>query len=239
MVLPDRVDATKSLIFAVGDIHGDIKALGKLIHKIHTFPMALNDSVVFTGNLIGEGTQSRGVLQYLKGYQKERRGTPQKVIILRGPNEHRMMKSKRGFMTSKEGRLILESYREPLQHEEKTGHRGSLNINRYSKDREWLLQLPAHYSTENLFFSPSGVDPAKELNKQNRGSLTFIKHPFYSSTKEFGKTIVHGNRPSDKVTVSKNRVNLDSSRGANLSCVVFNSKTGEVEEVITVERTKS
>lgn len=68
--------------FAIGDIHGDTAALFKLLSD---FPaLDENDTVVFLGDYIDRGPNSRGVVDYVRNMHTQ---TPAKVVALRGNHE--------------------------------------------------------------------------------------------------------------------------------------------------------
>lgn len=69
--------------FAIGDIHGDLDALEKVFAKLP--PMDKADTVVFLGDYLDRGPQSRQVVEFvMHGVQKK---TPAKVVALRGNHE--------------------------------------------------------------------------------------------------------------------------------------------------------
>src|SRR5689334_21745942 len=68
--------------FAIGDIHGDLDALFKLLA---TFPtLTKDDTVVFVGDYIDRGPKSAQVIDYIR---KMHESTPAKVVALRGNHE--------------------------------------------------------------------------------------------------------------------------------------------------------
>jgi serine/threonine protein phosphatase 1 len=68
--------------FAIGDVHGDLEALLKVLAA---FPeLTKNDTVVFVGDYIDRGPKSAEVVEYLRGLSKQ---TPAKIVCLRGNHE--------------------------------------------------------------------------------------------------------------------------------------------------------
>lgn len=70
----------------VGDIHGNLVALSSLIHQIDSTG-DINE-LVFLGDYINRGPQSRDVIQYLMGLAEQRRAT-----FLRGNHEEQFIRA--------------------------------------------------------------------------------------------------------------------------------------------------
>ena len=68
--------------FAIGDIHGDLDALVKLVGALP--PLDEGDTLVFVGDYLDRGPSSAGVIAYLRALPGS---TPAKVVFLRGNHE--------------------------------------------------------------------------------------------------------------------------------------------------------
>src|SRR6266511_2978584 len=77
-------DATSPLTFAVGDIHGCLDKLQRLLTACEAYAGARPARYVFLGDYIDRGPQSRGVVELLIGRQSARPGT---IVCLRGNHE--------------------------------------------------------------------------------------------------------------------------------------------------------
>ncbi len=69
--------------FAVGDIHGDMVALKKLMGRLPK--LTKDDTVVFVGDYVDRGSDSRRVIDYVRTEYPA--STPAKVVALRGNHE--------------------------------------------------------------------------------------------------------------------------------------------------------
>src|SRR5215471_4375763 len=68
--------------FAIGDIHGDLEALFKILS---CFPsLTKDDTLVFVGDYIDRGPKSRDVVEYIRKLSSQ---TSAKVVCLRGNHE--------------------------------------------------------------------------------------------------------------------------------------------------------
>ncbi len=68
--------------FAIGDIHGDLEALHKLLAGLP--PLDTGDTLVFVGDYLDRGAQSAEVVAFLRALPGQ---TPAKVVWLRGNHE--------------------------------------------------------------------------------------------------------------------------------------------------------
>jgi serine/threonine protein phosphatase 1 len=68
--------------FAIGDIHGDLEALQKLLAGLP--PLNNEDTLVFVGDYIDRGPQSAQVVAFMRALPGQ---TPAKVVLLRGNHE--------------------------------------------------------------------------------------------------------------------------------------------------------
>jgi serine/threonine protein phosphatase 1 len=68
--------------FVVGDIHGDLEALFKVLACLPT--LTKDDTLVFVGDYIDRGPKSAQVVDYVRKLPKQ---TPAKVVCLRGNHE--------------------------------------------------------------------------------------------------------------------------------------------------------
>jgi serine/threonine protein phosphatase 1 len=68
--------------FAIGDIHGDLDALARLSASLPALEPA--DTLVFVGDYVDRGAQSREVIEYIRRLPSE---IPARVVALRGNHE--------------------------------------------------------------------------------------------------------------------------------------------------------
>ncbi len=70
--------------FAIGDIHGDLDQLLDLLERIG--PLTSNDTLVFLGDYVDRGPQSKQVIEYIR-FELPRRAKGAKIVCLRGNHE--------------------------------------------------------------------------------------------------------------------------------------------------------
>ena len=91
----------------------------------------------------------------------------------------------------------------------------------------WLRSLPLCYDDGHRFFVHAGIDPDKPLAAQSDHDLIWIREPFLSDARDYGRLIVHGHTPqTDGIPDFRgNRLNLDTGAvfGRPLTAAVFAS----------------
>ncbi len=68
--------------FAIGDIHGDMAALDRVLAAFP--PLEENDTIVFVGDYIDRGPRSKEVIEFIRRLPRE---IPARVVALRGNHE--------------------------------------------------------------------------------------------------------------------------------------------------------
>ena len=82
-----------------------------------------------------------------------------------------------------------------------------------------------HHDDGRRFFVHAGIDPARPLDRQNRHDLLWMREPFLSDPRDYGRFIVHGHTPikGGQPDLRVNRVNIDTAAvlGGPLTAAVF------------------
>jgi serine/threonine protein phosphatase 1 len=90
---------------------------------------------------------------------------------------------------------------------------------------DWICSLPLFHDDGRRFFVHAGVDPDRPLDQQRSRDLMWIRKPFLSSDKDFGRLIVHGHTPIQSGVPDRrpNRLNIDTGAvyGRSLTAAVF------------------
>ncbi len=228
-------------VYAIGDIHGCLKQLDALHEEISTDILRNHPDhvhIVYLGDYIDRGPNSKGVIDYLIERQNRGDGIPKSFI--RGNHEQALM----AFITdpiATNGSIWLQ-------------WGGGATLKSYGIDFEGDIPLPAEIERaqkslrqmmseahiaflENLvpfveigeyFFTHAGIDPFKPLNRQNEKELMIMREPFLSWHKNtkyhsFEKRVVHGHTISDKPEEFSHRVGIDTGawKGGPLTAGVF------------------
>jgi serine/threonine protein phosphatase 1 len=183
-------------IYAIGDIHGRYDLLTKALRKIGSDSRDAAATVVFLGDYIDRGPQSREVVESLmQGPSRE----GDRWICLKG--NHEAMASdacrtghNRAVWLDNGGDATLKSFGGTMP----------------AAVLDWFDALPLSHETEHHFFVHAGIMPGVPLDAQDSESLMWIRRRFLDDARDHGKHIVHGHTPSHFAELKTNRTNLDS-----------------------------
>jgi serine/threonine protein phosphatase 1 len=206
-------------IYTIGDIHGCLDQLQRLVELCEQDAEFHRSKFIFLGDYIDRGSDSRGVIEFLMNLQK---WSPDEIICLRGNHEQLLLDALEGEdaeinWLSNGGEATLRSYRASRAAELPSTH---LN---------WIRSLPFFHDDGERYFVHAGVDPDRPLDQQRSRDLMWIRKPFLSSDKDFGRLIVHGHTPIQSGVPDQrlNRLNIDTGAvyGRSLTAAVFTNES--------------
>lgn len=186
IILPDDFQR----IYAVGDVHGNLKELATLIDFIsQERPITEHDLVVFIGDYIDRGPDSRGVIEYLRAFCQKNPNTQ----CLQGNHEEMLLSflglsGEHGeFYLANGGAQCLESYGiDP------TMERSEIVRALPPGDIDFIQGLPVGVIVDNYILVHAGIRPEVPLEMQDPHDLRWIRHDFINNQHRFGKTVVFG-----------------------------------------------
>jgi len=223
-------------VYAIGDIHGRLDLLDELLASIAADDGARSRGVethyVFLGDLIDRGPASRGVVERLIAFARERRN----VRFLMGNHEQVFLRAMAGdsralrFLIRIGGRETLLSY-------------GISEEDYRSLDFDELAVLAARkvpashlaflggfekwISLGDYLFVHAGLKPGVALEEQEHADLYWIRDEFLSHRDSFGPTIVHGHSITEDVDVRSNRIGIDTGAFATGRLTAIGLEGGE------------
>ncbi|HET9870388.1 MAG TPA: metallophosphoesterase family protein [bacterium] len=198
------------MIYAIGDIHGCLKQLQDLLAQL---PLGPDDELVFLGDYIDRGPDSKGVLDYLL---KERqphwhflRGNHEQMLLdwLGTPNP---LAASNWLLNG--GHQTLQSYIPKDKMDEVRGEGIHVLLQSYIPHThvEFLNALPLTYDTPEAFFCHAGINLDKPLADQEADDLLWIRRKFLQDPRPTPKLVVHGHTPVEKLDLTRDRINLDT-----------------------------
>jgi serine/threonine protein phosphatase 1 len=189
-------------LLAVGDIHGYAEKLIALLDQVQP---SETDRIVFLGDYIDRGPDSKAVIDYLH----DLRAIFPQSVFLRGNHEQQLLNMAFSgkvedvdFFLINGGDASLASYGGleaiPVEH-----------ISFFKETKLWHLE---NIANQQYLFVHAGVKPNCPLEQQTAQDLLLISEPFLESSKPMGETIVvHGHTPNPNVpTTAPYRIALDS-----------------------------
>jgi serine/threonine protein phosphatase 1 len=201
--------------YAIGDVHGLLGRLRSLVARCERDAAGQPMRFVFIGDYIDRGPDSRGVVEFLIDLQS-RRGDD--VVCLMGNHESLALAAiddslNVGHWLLNGGETTLDSY-------------GIARAQDLPADHvAWLRVLPLRHDDGRRLFVHAGIHPARPLDDQDDHDLVWIREPFLSDTRDYGRLIVHGHTPirAGLPDVRPNRLNIDTGAvfGNALTAAIF------------------
>jgi serine/threonine protein phosphatase 1 len=217
-------------IYAIGDIHGCLDLLDRMIDAIRADLAAhpVDDAVTVTlGDYVDRGPDSRGVVERLAGNP-----FPTGYVALKGNHEDMLVRFLHdpsiGDLWARNGGLeTLHSYGidvGPIMRGRRCGPTAALFEKALPPaHRAFLASLRLCLSLGRYFFCHAGVRPGVPLANQREEDLLWIRDEFLCHRGDFGKIVVHGHTPSPSPEVRPNRINVDTGAfiTGRLTCAVL------------------
>jgi len=205
-------------IYAVGDIHGRLDLLDDLLTQIAADDAARSRAqteIVFLGDLVDRGPDSRGVVDRLLSFSKG--PTPARFLL--GNHEEVFLRALTGdlkalrFFGRIGGRETIRSY--GFSEEEYRG------LDYEALSARLVERVPTEHiaflsSFEDMIeigdylFVHAGIRPGVDFAAQETSDLRWIREDFLRCKDSFGKFIIHGHTITEAVDVQPNRIGIDT-----------------------------
>jgi serine/threonine protein phosphatase 1 len=217
-------------IYAIGDIHGRLDLLRQTHERILADARTSSVSrkvVVYLGDYIDRGSESRGVIdllldQPLPGFQS---------VHLKGNHEQALLDFLQDSAVAMEwffygGDATLASYNvaRPTPGggpEALLKVQGDLRANLPARHLDFYRSLALSHREGDYLFVHAGVKPGVPLEAQREQDLMWIRDEFLSSDVDHGCVVVHGHSITPRPDVRKNRIGIDTGAYATgrLTCL--------------------
>ena len=217
-------------LYAIGDIHGRRDLLEKLVEQIRedsqSLPEGTKRTIVFLGDYIDRGLQSRDVIDFLIGDQL----SDFETVFLMGNHEEALLRFLDDASFGKQwvrygGGETLYSYgfQPPNTRASLRSHDAMAEAQKawemvWTQFRERLPQehlefyrslKPYHIAGDYLFVH-AGMRPDTPIEEQTVRDLLWIRDEFLDDSREFDHVVVHGHTPADDIHYDNRRIGLDT-----------------------------
>jgi serine/threonine protein phosphatase 1 len=198
-------------IFIVGDIHGCLDMLKRMLEKIQWQPE--NDRLIFLGDYIDRGDDPKGVVEFILELEK----LSSRIQCLVGNHEAAFL----DYLSGKEKKLFLMNggYR-TLESYDAT-REGPDNHLVPASHLDFYNSLEKYLELEDYYVVHAGFRPGVPLPEQNFEDLVWIRDPFIFSAHDFGKRVIFGHTPFSEPLLLENKIGLDTGAvyGNKLTCL--------------------
>lgn len=212
-------------IFVVGDIHGCLDKLQDLMKRIDPAPG--RDQLVFLGDYIDRGDNSRGVVDYLL---RVREKYPETVFLV-GNHEKMFLDFLGGIEQAlfihNGGGSTIRSYMGSMENPKMIMHRGLdtvvLDQMVPPGHRAFLGGLLPYYETADYIMVHAGLKNGVRLEEQTVDDLVWIREEFIYSEQDFGRRVIFGHTPFVRPLVLPNKIGIDTGAvyGNTLTCLIL------------------
>lgn len=193
------------MIYAIGDIHGCLEPLQRLMGRLH---LSEADEVIFLGDYVDRGPDSKRVIDYL--------------LTLRGRYTFLMGNHERMFLDFLQGKQrFLFLY-----------NGGTATLESYGGFRipaahlAFFDRLKLYHETDDYLFVHAGIRPGIPLQEQDPTDLLWIREEFYAYPGRYPKTVIFGHTPMREVLMEDDRIGIDTAcvYGNKLTCLILPSR---------------
>jgi serine/threonine protein phosphatase 1 len=204
--------------YAIGDVHGCLQLLRDLLDLIQKDACNHADKeiiLVFLGDLIDRGPDSRGVLDFVRGGPLP----GARVVCLKGNHEEMFVRGLSGAAA------IVPDWLDYGGHECAQSYGVEIGA-LFGRSPEEMLNVLAHSIPQadvdyvagfvdsarfgDYLFVHAGVRPGLALDKQSPRDLRWIREEFLESTESPGFVTVHGHSISPDVEFLPHRIGVDT-----------------------------
>ncbi len=211
--LYEKLEVISKLIYAIGDIHGCKNSLEKLVKKVS--PQS-KDTMIFLGDYIDRGPDSKGVIEFLINFLR----THPNTVFLKGNHEwmfYEFYKTRDPDMWRlweiNGANLTLKNYG---------------NIENIPKEHvEFVKNTKIYHIQDGYFFVHAGVKPNKPIEEQRSEDMLWIREEFiYSDNPLKDHIVVFGHTPMKKPLIMSDKIGIDTGciYGGYLTCICLDDR---------------
>ncbi len=185
-------------LIAIGDVHGCSRSLGALLKKLNP---GADDELIFIGDYIDRGPDSRGVIDRLITLQEQTncrflKGNHEELFLDYIDNDSYDLWAMNG------GIATMTSYTE------------SDGVHFPDEHIQFMRDSELYVETEEFFFVHAGLKPdlTVEENKKQNDPQIFLweRSHLKAAALSWEKTVVCGHTPQPKVTNKERLINIDT-----------------------------
>lgn len=188
---------TQGRIIAITDIHGELDKLNSLIDKL---AVSNDDTLIFMGDYIDRGPDSKGVIDKVIAM-----GDVCRCIYLKGSHEYAYLKAREGeryythLFWTYGGVQTVESY----------GNFDEI----YKVHGEFLDNLKSYYMTDDYLFVHAGIRPDIPFDSQDERDFYYIRGEFIYKKHNLPQKIIFGHTDFKEPQVQVDKICIDTGCG--------------------------
>ena len=223
-------------VYAIGDIHGRLDPLVRLVAMVRTDAARAGAErcvVVFLGDYVDRGLESRQVIDYLLAGP----GSNFETVYLKGNHEALALAFLDDPVAGRQwlaagGQATLVSYgisAPPVPRSDRflRSLARAFDAALPPSHRAFLNGLATRHVEGDYAFAHAGIRPGTPLAAQREDDLLWSGAEFTNDTRDHGKVIVHGHSMAHEPVVRDNRIGIDTGAYATgrLTCLVLEGRS--------------
>jgi serine/threonine protein phosphatase 1 len=205
-------------VYAIGDIHGRLDLLRHLVEEIerdNAARGAMASVLVFLGDYVDRGPDSRGVIEHLLSLSK----AGVECVFLAGNHDAVFLRAAEGAAEAAsrlhrmDGFSTALSYGISAEQYDQGGFEALGQLYQALVPREHVAFLSAARNWHRIgdyLFVHAGIRPGVPLRDQVSEDLHWIRAPFLNWEKSFGMMVVHGHTITVTPDIRLNRIGIDT-----------------------------
>ncbi len=225
-----ETDPEDSRIYVIGDIHGCPEELSAMLSCLKDIEhLSESDLVVFVGDYIDRGPDSKKVVDILLEFKKDNPS----AIFLRGNHED-MLIDFLGIGEGAQGEYYIDNGGDQLclsygieLSGEVTEIREALSLAMPDSHKQFFGSLVSYVITPEYVFVHAGLNPLRDLKHQFEHELFWIRDEFVLNLHYFKKLVIFGHTPFEEVLFHlPYKIGVDTGLvfGNKLSCIELKNK---------------
>ena len=231
MTSPFMEPEVSRITYAVGDIHGCRSELDRLLDAIEVDSAGRKYKLVFLGDYIDKGRDSRGVIERLMALKDRKHAD---IVLLKGNHDDLMARAARGDTLALEKWLTMD---------------GGSVLRQFGCARatdlpeavvRWVEAMPTLHSDRHRIFVHAGLDPDLPFDQQTDEIRMTMRGGFLDRDVDFGKHVVHGHTPqlNGRPELRLYRTNLDTGAASTgcLTAAMFAAGAGGPSDILATSR---
>ncbi len=198
-------------VFVIGDVHGCLSTLKRLLDKIPWDPVS--DTLIFVGDYIDRGENPKGVVDLILSLKEQ----GAKIECLLGNHEAMLLDYLKGknrdLYLLNGGTTTLASYRAQRKREEDP---------LIPEDHlSFFSELKPYIEFKDYYIVHAGFRPGKKIEEQSLEDMIWIRYEFIDSDYDFGKKVIFGHTPFEEPLVTQTKIGIDTGAvyGNKLTCI--------------------
>ena len=201
--------------YAIGDVHGCLLHLERLMENLASSLNPEEDTVVFLGDYIDRGPDPKGVVDYILQLQKKFHH----IVCLKGNHEE----------------LFLDWLLNGQNYELFIYNGGGSTMQSYTRSGtfhvppehlSFFTSLRMYCETDDYIFVHAGLRQEVPLSAQDPHEMLWIRDEFIYTPHNLGKLVIFGHTPQHQVFMGPDKIGIDTGAvyGGKLTCLELPAK---------------